>query len=231
VRYFESIKALRCCSIIVGKMITHEASISRSDNHINVKNHHALMSAVPELLPYRYISDEAVTDSRVGMFQSVDAPIQQASPYIQMLISVAATQPALKVLEYITGTDSCPSSMTKLQVAFNAQPVQGICSGFCQSCCGVSALPIPIILTNVDVGYAVLFSYILRECNDDALLNTTANVIAVFQSHSRRMSHCKTRSRCAASSAELVTNLVESVAFLEDHSCPNFRGVSHAAPG
>jgi hypothetical protein len=177
---FESIKAFRCCSMIIGKMITHEASIFRSDNYLNVKNKHALMSSVPELLPYRYVSDDAVSDSRVGMFQPVDAPIPLAAPYIQMLISVAATQPALKVLEYITGTGSCPSLMTKLRIAFNAQPVQGICAGLCQSCCGVSSQPIPIILTNVDVGYAVLLSYILRESNDDELLNTTGHVIAIF---------------------------------------------------
>jgi hypothetical protein len=67
-----------------------------------------------------------------------------------------------------------------MRIAFNAQPVQGICSGLCQSCCGVSAAPIPIILSSVDIGYAILVSYILRESNDDDLLNTTALVIAVF---------------------------------------------------
>ena len=84
----DSIKACRCCSMVVGKMIPHEASILRTDNYLNVKTKQALMSAVPELLPYRYVSDEAVTDSRVGMFKPVDAPVPLAAPYVQMLISV-----------------------------------------------------------------------------------------------------------------------------------------------
>lgn len=173
-------EAAGCCTLIVGKMIKHKASIYRSDNFLNVKSKIALMSAAPELLPYRYIADEAVTDSRVGMFQPVDTPLPLAAPYIQMLIGIAAVQPALKVLEYVTGTGSCPSLMTKLRISFNAHPSKGICSGLCQSCCGVVKEPIPLILSNVDVGFAVLLSYIMREVSDDALLNTTAHVIAIF---------------------------------------------------
>lgn len=176
----DALKSCSCCSMIVGKMIKHKASVYRSDNYLNVKHKHALMSAAPELLPYRYVADEAVADSRVGMFQPVETPLPLAAPYIQMLISVAAVQPALKVLEYITGTGSCPSLMTKLRISFNAHPQQGLCSGLCQSCCGVAQEPIPIILTNVDVGFAVLLSHIMREVNDDSLLNTTAFVVAIF---------------------------------------------------
>ncbi len=54
------------------------------------------MPAAPELLPYHHALDEVVTDLRIGMFQPVSAPMPLAAPYVQMLISVAATQPALK---------------------------------------------------------------------------------------------------------------------------------------
>jgi hypothetical protein len=174
------IMSLRCCNVIVGKMIVHKASIMRTDNYLNVKNKHVLMSSQPELLPYRYIADEAVTDSRVGMFQFIDVPVPLQSPYIQMLIGLVAVQPALKVLHYITGSGTCPSLLLKLRIAFNAPAPKGLCGFCCRICCSAPSAPTPIILNHVDIGFAVLVSFIMRELNDDALLNTTAYVIAVF---------------------------------------------------
>ena len=166
--------------MIMGKMIVHRASIQRADNYLNVKNTHNLMSSVPELLPYRYITDEAVEDSRVGMFQNIEAPVPLESPYIQTLIGLIAVQPALTVLRYITGTGMCSSLMIKLRIAFNAPTPKGIFGFCCKTCCGAPSTPTPIILTHVDIGFAVLVSFIMRESTEDALLHTTAYAMAVF---------------------------------------------------
>jgi hypothetical protein len=173
-------KSCRCFNVIVGKMIVHKASIRRTDNYMNIKNEHILMSSMPELLPYRYFAEEGVADSRVGMFHSIEVPVPLQSPYIQTLIGLVAVQPALTVLCYMTGSGMCPSLMTKLRIAFNAPTATGVFGFCCETCCCAPRTPTPIVLTHVDIGFAVLVSFIMRELADDAVLNTTANVIAVF---------------------------------------------------
>ena len=173
-------KSCRCFNVIVGKMIVHKASIRRTDNYMNIKNKHILMSSMPELLPYRYLADEGVADSRVGMYHFIEVPVPLQSPYIQMLIGLVAVQPALTVLYYMTGTGKCPSLMTKLRIAFNAPVPKGIFGFCCKTCCCAPRTPTPMILTHVDIGFAVLVAFIMRELTDDALLHTTANVIAVL---------------------------------------------------
>jgi hypothetical protein len=104
-------------------MIPHKATVYRSDNYLSFPDKPYLLSAVSEVLPYRYIADKSVGDPRVGVFQNTETPIPLQSPYVQMLIGLVALQPALKVLHYITGTGDCPFQMINLRIAFNAPAV------------------------------------------------------------------------------------------------------------
>jgi hypothetical protein len=161
-------------------MIPHKATVYRSDNYLSFPDKPYLLSAVSEVLPYRYIADKSVGDPRVGVFQNTETPIPLQSPYVQMLIGLVALQPALKVLHYITGTGDCPFQMINLRIAFNAPAAHGVCSWICQTWCEAPKLCTPIVLTHVDIGFAILVSHILRELSDDSKLNTTAHLISLF---------------------------------------------------